>query len=297
MNILETFVTSLPATLERARIVDQMDTTVALINEGPAFYITASQAVGDIADDYTSKEAKALLEQFYRLTRVSKKAFQNNLLEFLGNIIDNLTEAQKIVTKTFPKTITRDTLTYRQLGFIQFAAACDMVVNFTPKVLTYLIQLETCHLANERIDQHMTKAAIKEIQDNWVQYLQVLRTIGSDPKFVTQLDSAADLVVEAGKVDIVLSTHGATKINPMVNGFVPPKYNPFRMLGMALAEWQAKRYHEFQEQLSLFQVLLAYQKQLLAKEVDPAVERRIEELSSVIEELQAKINKMEKRYG
>lgn len=298
MNILESFVTSLPATIERSRINDQIEMTTSFLNEAVIPYLTQSMEFTDISKSFKSKEVKAMVEQFYRMARLPNKGFQKDLTEALTLLVERLGKVRPVVAKSFPKTVARDTLTYRQLGYIQFASAADFVADFSPKLLSYIVRAEICSLTNDRIENHMPKATILEIEEGWLRYIQVIRITSTKASTILEdLEKAADLLVEAGKMQVMAATHGDAKINPMASGFLPPRYNPFRIFGMAMAEYQAKRYHQLQEQLSLFQVLLAYQKQLLENEVDPAVERRVEELSGIVEELQARLNKLEKRYG
>lgn len=298
MNTLESFVTSMPASMKTSTVIEQVETSSALYVDVIQDNLKYASELYKSNQAFKSKEAKELVEQFYRLTKIQNKNFFTDLMQALDLAVERAREVKSVMTKTMPKLITRDTLTYRQLGYMQFCAGVDFVINFAPKVLTYLMRAETCVLSGEKVESHYSKAALSDITENYLQFIQVIRVVGLKTSTVlTDLEQALDIVVEDDKVDVMASTHGSDKINPVRQGFLPPAINPFRIIGMAMAEYQAKRYHQLQEQLSLFQVLLAYQKQLLEKEVDPAVERRVEELSSIIEELQLRIKKMEQRYG
>lgn len=288
----------MPASIKTSTLVDQMELSTAFHNEVMRDNLKYASELYKNNQSFKSKEAKAMVETFYRLTKLPNKSFFTDLLESLDLLTERTHEVKQVMGKTLPRIITRDTLTYRQLGYMQFASGVDFLIDFAPKVLTYVMRAETCVLSGDKLESHYSKAALAEVTENYVQFIQVLRALClKNSTIVDDLSKAVDMVVEEGKVDVMAGAHGSEKINPMRHGFVPPRHNPFRMLGMALAEWQAKRYHQLQEQLSLFQVLLAYQKQLLENEVDPAVERRVEELSAVIEELQLRKNKMEQRYG
>lgn len=288
----------MPASMKTATVIEQVETSTALYVDVIKDNLTYASELYKTNQTFRSKEAKALVEQFYRLTKIQNKNFFTDLKQALDVAVERTREVKGVMTKTMPKLITRDTLTYRQLGYMQFCAGVDFVINFAPKVLTYLMRAETCLLSGEKLESHYSKNALAEITENYLQFIQVIRVVGlKNSTVLTDLEKALDVIVEEDKVDVMAGTHGSEKINPVRQGFMSPAINPFRIIGMALAEYQAKRYHQLQEQLSLFQVLLAYQKQLLENEVDPAIERRVEELTIIIEELQLRINKMEKLYG
>jgi hypothetical protein len=218
----------------------------------------------------------------------------------LNQIVENLTDVEDLIGKTFSEEVAGGGLTYAKANLLQFVEATAFVSKYARKFLLYVYILESNELeGNETgLKDAMAPAEIKWIGDNFMSFCVAFKAVSMGTNNVKKLiDGVPDILVTRENASTLPSTVGENKLDPFNMRFIPTWMNPIYHIGMLVAEWQADRYKAAKEELKLLQMRKMNLEKLHEKKPDAHLQKQIAYMEGRVQGLNYKIDKMEKAYG
>jgi hypothetical protein len=247
---------------------------------------------------WQSEEMKTKATAFSRI--MGGKGVVLTIQEALQTIDKNLDVVQDFIVKTFNEEIVTSALTYKKAAVLQYLDAVSFLTKYARKFANYLLVCETQHLpdADSTLADAFAPAEIAYIESKFVMFAQAMNALACSPKdVIKRINDAPDVVVQAANAAVVEQTLGNKKTDPMSLGFISGTWNPFYHIGKAIAAWQVDSYNSAKEELQLVQMRKLYLEKLQAKKPDAALAQEIQYVEGRVQNLNAKIAKMESDYA
>ena len=236
------------------------------------------------------------------INRRYHKANQKELFPALGVI---LTDAEKImnqliplVGKYFTETVDKDSITYPRAQIMALAENIDFIADFIPSYCRYIIALQTQLNNGPKIEESLTKAQIKYIKENLLNFYKALDALsGANVKSVEQMlrDIPNVNISDDNKESQLFSK---LKLDPTgaLNNFLSARTNPFYYIRMAMVDYQHARYKRAKEEVEAIKIDLDYlSSQIQNGSGDAYLERQKELAQERLSKLEFDIAKYEEK--
>jgi hypothetical protein len=297
MNIAK-FLSSLLPSFGRERVLEDLGCTLRELESKviPEYH----QLVVDMRGfQYQNKDVKFLQATFKSQFGGSGDMFKTISWE-LAAVLANVQKIEALVKENFAKDVAGVGLTYRNANLLQLAEYAAFVSKYARKLAVFVVTAESMQLAG-KIDK--LNEAIPPAQEKW--------TLGNMPYFCTALTAlsmpTAQLVEKLMDLpEATVSTEseqglsaqmGADKMDPFKTRLVPLWMNPIYHVGMFVAEWQAARFKEAEEEMQLLQLRRLNLQRLKQGKEDALLDQQIEKVESRIQTVSYKLAQMEKSYA
>jgi hypothetical protein len=294
---VEQYIASLAPSMRKDKILDDLAVVRKELRDAtiPA-YETILTLMGKWV--WRSPEMKAMSGNFSRI--VGGKGVVPTILEGLRNIQANLDVVEDVIIKTFNEELVTAAITYKKANILQYLDACAFLSTYARRFANFLLVCETQGLdgSDTKVHEAFTPAELGFINGKFLTFAQAMVAVACNSKEVLKrIDDAPDVIVKAANASMVAETLGAAKVDSMKLGFISAKWNPFYHIGKAWANWQVSNYDAAKEELQLVQMRKLYLEKLHAKKPDAALAQEIEYNEGRLQNLHAKLAKMEADYA
>jgi hypothetical protein len=212
-------------------------------------------------------------------------------------ILENLDSMEDLVTRTYNNEMAGAGFTYLKANILQFVECVSFVSKYARKYLSYIYICETAQYPDSgtALTESLTPAEVEWLNANFVSFCTALNiAAGNHVQVKKQLEDIPDIVVTEENSKTLPSTVGDHKLDPFQMKLIPIWMNPVYHVGMAIAEWQAKRYKAAKEEHTLLQLRkLNLEKQRDGKR-DAHLEKEITYIESRAQALNYKLAEMER---
>ena len=215
-----------------------------------------------------------------------------------SNIIATIDALEAIVSGEFEDKIAARGLNYRKANLVQLVDAISFSARFTSKLLVYALKAET---ASAREEKKMEPLAVNDIVPYDVEWLKkglvpYCTAIGiasrSAADVIDRLDQIPDILADETNYSTLKNTIGETKIDPFMFSVSNFAWNPLRRWGMHRVEAKVARSREAETELQMTKLRLMQLERTRQGKEDPALEREIAYLQSLIDHLTREIAEM-----
>lgn len=228
---------------------------------------------------------------------------RGNYLEIAQRVLSTfpakLDWLEKEIARSFDRQISGMGLTFPRTTLIHLVEGYGFVVRYTRKLLlaTYGFELEKVdrESAGEFPLSPAELKALNEQLGTYVWYLEILTN--SKEKIASAIDSAPDVVIDLNTLDSVAEVHGQSTVDPLNAGFIKHTWNPIYHVRVAIAEWQAARYHAAVEERKALELRLLQLKMARQGNRDAALEKQIHHQESRVQKMNIDILEMERDAG
>lgn len=217
----------------------------------------------------------------------------------LAQFPDKLDWLQKEIERSFDRDISSVGLTYPKTTLIHLVEAYGFVVKYARKLLlaTYGFELPAVD-KKSAIEFPLNKAELAQLNTQLTTYVWYLGILtNSKEKLATAIHAAPDVVVDLTTIDVVAEVKGADTIDPLRAGFIKYTWNPIYHVRVAIAEWQAARYHAAVEERKALELRLLHLKMARTGNKDAALEKQIAYQESRAQKMNIEIIEMERNAG
>ena len=296
---LSNYVKGLFPSFKRDKIIDSLNATKEMIVKQT---IPAYETGADLFKDRSFKSKK--LKDFVKLyssnvQNVTDAKLLFSILSVLKNSVTLLDYIDNVSKNEFSDVETNVTLTIKKSTFLRTIQAAEFLSTYSRKFLNYVFVLET-----QEASEHTTvKNTLLDIEVNWIESnfynfciaCKILTT--AKDRFKNDINNIPDAVI-SDMSDLVLpETVGASKLDPIKMNALTVSWNPFYLLGMMMAGYQAEKYKTAEAELSLLQMRKLRLEQLYSSKPDPKLEKEINYLQNRVDKLQYKLEEMREDYG
>lgn len=197
------------------------------------------------------------------------------------------------IRKSMPDTVSQSTIDHRSAVMMQLVDNAAFLNRFCRKFVeaVTIYETEAVGMYEDYQKDNLTKGEAGWVEDRFPFFLEILGSL-SDAKFKSNFDSIPNVKVDVDSDDNN-ALFGRLKMDPFKMGFVPVNLNPFFHIGKWIAEFQAWRYKEAQEDLRRIQSRIMLLEEAQAGKSNPQIEKEVKILRDKSEGLIYKINKAE----
>jgi hypothetical protein len=218
-----------------------------------------------------------------------------DLQERLTQTAKNLDALRIAVERTLPDTVSTSNIDYRSAVLMQMVDNASFLMRFCRRFTEVAVVYETQQrgVYEDYQKRNLSRGEVAWVDNRFPSFLNVLETFSQDTKdFNKKFESIPNVKVDADS-DNDVGLFGRLKMDPFKLGFVPVSLNPFFHVGKWIAEFQAWRYKEAQEDLTRIQRRILLLEEADAGKANPKIEKELEILRDKSEGLIYKINKAE----
>jgi hypothetical protein len=246
---------------------------------------------------FKNKDIDVLMAQFARLVKGSGHGNAISRIQGMwATVLQNLEDMEELAKKTLNEEVAAAGLTYQKANIIQFIEATAFVSKFARKFLVYVYVAETAEFPDSGTEMadSMTPAEVEWLNANFVSFCTAVNVVNGNPGQVKkQLSDIPDILVTDDNMDTLSATMGEHRMDPFQMRLIPVWMNPVYHVGMAVAEWQASRYHAARDEKRLLELRKLNLEKLTHGKPDAHVQKEISHVESRLQGLNYKLTKME----
>lgn len=298
MNMLTAFFSSLLPSFERNRISEDIDLLRKELTDNTLPALKTATKVME-GKTFASPQTVAFNELFIQaMPQYRREGFVVGSLHFFVDLPAKLDVLDAMVLEMFAKDVTKDTITFRKASIIQYLEAVRFATKYATHSLLRHLALETNATLKSQEEETLSPAEKAWLDNNQAGYFQTLKILAQHPKDLKQLlEEIPDVSVIPEKYEVMRQTIGAHRLDPLKMGLVAPHANPIYHLRMVYTEWQVKNYQSQVEEKRLLELRLLNLKEAYQGKRDARLGQLIEYSEGRVQNLQAKIRKMEEQAG
>ncbi len=294
---VEQYIATLAPSMRKDKILDDLACVRKELKDAT---IPAYESIAVIFGKWKwrSAEMTTMSASFSRV--MGGKGVVPTILEGLRNLQANLDVVEDIIIKTFNEELVSSALTYKKAGILQYLDAVSFLSRYARKFANFMLVAETQDLpeSDTKLVEAFTPYELGFISGKFLMFAQGMNAAACPSKeVIKRISEAPDVLVKAANASMVEQTLGVAKTDSMKLGFVSSTWNPFYHIGKALAEHQVDGYNSAKEELQLVQMRKLYLEKLQAKKPDAALAQEIDYTEGRVQNLNAKIAKMEASYA
>lgn len=290
----------LPSVIDRRTVESSLDLARSIMDDTIVKAVeSTTELVKASGLKLESRQIQEADKEFKRLYSGSAKNVVDRIGGLTKAVLDSTDTIAKLVSRELPNTLAKEAATYRQLAVLKLVQDVTLYTDYTTSLLTYLMACEMAHAYRVPLTTLTNKASINYVKEQWPAYLNAVEDLTRRAKDIeARVKDTLAIVADDGQTKLLAETHGADKVTPFFFGFIDTKYNFIKTWLSKGAENTANRYHLARSQLDLYQnqlnSIVAIQKR--QSTVDPAMRRRTEELTALIELKRYEIEELERSY-
>lgn len=293
MNFLK-YIQSLVPSFSKNSVLESAELTIASLREHtlPSYVMAIQLWKGQ---KFKSKEVLSIAGEISK--SVENKQLFEAVEKSLSNAILILEFAGQYSKKIFSETEANKGLTYVKATILRTVQAAEFANTYARRLLNYIYCFEARAVSAEE-QPDMSQAEKDWIEENLADFcicLNALRKEVSDLK--KHVEGLPDAVISDLTERTFVTTLGDGKLDPMMMRHLSAKVNPFYLVGIWTASYQANKFKAAQAELELLQLRQMQMEKLFAKTQDAKLQKEIEYLQDRVTGLNFTIQKMEKTYN
>lgn len=297
MDSLTAYKEKLLPVIKRSNILDDLDTSR---DNFQRILITELREAAETISKPKSRKLANMADTIYRTSGIRRSgSIFGDMANALTEFIETSDKLHALIKDDFKnEDIGTDTLTYRQAALLRYVEISQFVFDYSMRFLRFAYKEELSETDKDQVgNDRLTPNEQKFLEDHFIAYTNALAVI-TQPKDKLEkgLKEVPTIPIDSEVGDVLSFTSGG-KADPTRSNFISLSWNPIYRFRMWRAQQQAEAYHRTRSQLQMFEVQRLRIQKSREKTPDPLLDKRANELTGIINELQASINKMEKSYG
>lgn len=209
------------------------------------------------------------------------------------NIIDNIDLMERLVKQEMPDTVAAQGLDLRQINFVQISEVMSFSARFSRFLVSYLTRLEFDLVAEDKkleVSSDVMPYEHEAFEKGMMPFIVAMIQLSKPVTEVQEaLASIPDMLVADTNYNVLKSTLGEKKIEPLGLTRQDFEWNPIYHIRMNLVEGRELRYRECKAQLSCLQLQLARNRLAAQGKQDARLEREIAYLTNMINNVNSEI--------
>ena len=285
MNSFASYITRLLPSFHKSSIVSSAQATRESIQKNTLPVISTAADLQKTTP-LKSSFAKTVESEVSKL--IGKKPLFINIENILGKAIKLLEICENYADKAFSDTETNRAMTYPKATVIKMVEAGEFVNTYTRKLTNLIVTLEVIEAGGDTAKPPPNDE--KWLLENLTDYAMSLRLFDTDIEtFEKRLKSIPDSIISDMSEKSLTVTKGTSNIDPFFIRNLSAKVNPFYLIRMYKAEWDASRYESAENDKRLLEFRLLQLKRMKEKTPNDA------RLDLQIQHMQDRVNKINKQ--
>lgn len=227
----------------------------------------------------------------------------------LKPMLSTLELAERLVEKDYAEDVEGMGMTYYKAAVLQMIESIGFASDYAVKYLNYVIVVETSEIypgdpdeaeGQEQADltSALTPSELRFLNERFNDFCTIMSTLTKPTDKIKQdFEAIPDIAVTASGDTVITQTVGRDKIDPFSHGFVPLPMNLIYHARMRVADWQHERYEKAKAEKQILELRKLKMQKAIEGKKDPSLEKQIEYTQKRIDDLNARIRKVEEEYA
>lgn len=266
------------------------------LSELQEIYSRADKSFGK----FKSEDAKRLQNSFASITHSgNSKNMLVVISEGIPNVLKTLTAIEALVAGEFEETIATRGLTAKRANLMQLTDASTFVARYCIKLYTFILKQEIIKTRAEKGLENGSSTTVTAFEDETiVKGLIPFCTawnVFSMPsaKMADVLEALPEVIVSDANYSTLKQTIGEAKLDPFAFGTSNFMWSPIRAIRMRREEAAHARYEEMVKEMEMAKLRLEQLRQILQGKEDASLDREINYLQNLVDQLSSDIADME----
>lgn len=242
-----------------------------------------------------SKEAQDYDQQYRNGMKLGHNAnVMVDIQSRLRNVDRNLDFLREMIEKHMPETVAQANIDRRSATMLQLVDTAAFAMRFVRRFVEAMVVYETqaVGMYDDYEKNNLTKGEAEWVRSRFGSFLIAFQSLSADPgEFRKKFESIPHVNVDLAGDDIAV--FGKLRLDPYQMGFIPVNYNPLFIVGKWIAEFQAWRYKEAQEDLIRIQRRILLLEESVSGKSNPKIEKEIDILRDKASDVTYRLNKAE----
>jgi hypothetical protein len=297
MNLVN-YIKSLFPTFKKDKVIDSCNLTKQSIREHALpSYESASELFKSTS--FQSKEMKDYVLVYSKtVEKVSGVDLVSSIRDILKNtlvLLDNISELSK---NEFSQNEASIALTYKKSTLLRTIQAAEFANIYSRKFLNYVYVLETTQADKSvSLKDSLLPVEVKWLEDNFLNFCLVCSILlTSKDKYNKGIKELPEATITELTETTLPETLGMAKLDPLNMRGLSIYWNPFYMIALARAQWQAENYKASQAELELLQLRKLNLEKLQQNQPDAKLQKQIDYMQNRVDGLNFKLKQMEEDY-
>lgn len=233
-------------------------------------------------------------------SRTNMIGILQSVYEQLGPKLDYIS---KIVDEEFESDIARDDMTYKQVQLIRYLELSRFSMEYTMRLVVRFVAAEARTRLNQldRIDEQLTPAEKRWMEDNLQTYMQILGLLMVPQNKLRQaIENMPELTVQSGDSAATAGVAGSHNLDPLQMGFINTSaltWNPIYHFRLYLSEMEVEHYQLLEKEVLALELRILELKNTLEQRNDARLEQQIERREAQLSTARVKYNQQTEKYG
>lgn len=246
----------------------------------------------------TSSQGRESDELFKK--RLTTKTSPNHLKSIYDILVvceAHVEALETLIDDKFALDINAAGLDIVRINILQMVEILGFAVRYARRHLNYMVGCEIAHYSNQSVTDSFSQGELEWLSGSRSAFIAALNILGV-PKMELEKKFAQvpDVLVTADTIEAAINVVGKSEADPLELRFVPLAFNPIYHVRLRIAEYQANRYKEAQEERRSIELRLLLLRDQENGRENAKVERQIEYQEERRAKLTYKINQMEEKY-
>jgi hypothetical protein len=296
---LTSYIKGLFPTFKKDDVIESCNLTIQGIREHtlPA-YVSADSLFN--GKPFKSKHMEDFVSAYNKqVERTSGAKLITSIKVTLENSLELLEGVLSASKKEFSSAEASIALTYKKSMYLRTVQCAQFAHIYARKFLNYVYILETAEMDDQTdLKGSLVPIEIKWIEDNFISFCEASRVLKTSKdkydRFVKEIPEAN--ISELTEMTLP-ETIGYSKLDPLAMRNLHVSWNPFYLVGMMVARFQADSYKSAGAELELLQLRKLNLERILAKEPDARIQKELEYMERRVSDLSYKLEQDKKDYA
>lgn len=246
---------------------------------------------------WTSKEVAGIDTVFKNNLKFK---YRGNHLTAISTAMDeaykNIDVIERLVEKNFSSEVYRDAMSVLKVNLVQWIDVLSFASTYALRSVEVVMAMEINVLKNLPPMEDILPKDIQYLDKHRMDFMASLNVIATKSGDVEKVfNSLPDTIATPTAVALIPKTRNINP-DPFAFGIIPVKLNPIFHVRMAVAEWQASRYHDKVQTAQMLEFRLIQLEQTLAGKPNAKIEQELEYTRNRRDKIRMKIKEMEDKY-
>lgn len=295
------FVKGLMPGLKKETVLEDLRISIDTIDK---IVVPSLEKIATTLKDKLKSEEGLDIERSFKSSYKGSVANGANIILTLKNSMPNIRQNAEYVEKRLADileaTIIPDGLTSRKAAMIRAAKQIGFIADMTLDIANAILITETLAQNGELSDEmELSKGTILRVNRNIVRFAYAISDFNRKPQDFEKLyDKMKDVFVGGANAANVAVSVKEAEIDPFDSRLVQGvAYNPIYHIRIAVAQWQASRYHAAKEKKKILELRVLQLKAENEKKQDPRILKEINYTQSRIDKLDRDIHETDAELG
>lgn len=255
-------------------------------------YKTAAKEFG--SDKFFSADAQAADEVFNkRLDYKYKGNHISGILQSLENADSQINVVQAMIDEQFAIDITQAGLNTLRVNILQLVEIMSFTTRYARRHLNYLLVCESAHYTGKDVKDSFSTGELDWLKAGRDAFITGLNILSLPAKEIeTKFKEIPNVLVNPESIETTQNLLGKNKTDPFGMRFIPLVLNPIYHVRIRVAEYQAAKYREAQEERGIIELRLLLLKEQRDGKENAKIEKQIEYNEGRLQKLVFKVGKL-----